>query len=97
MCHAHRAERHRRHCCSSTGPFSDVREIISADLIDGTEVYSSFISEDMAAILLTPRQSPLKAWEEANPGKDANQATIREILETYDKTQRAEKRPSEDP
>jgi Domain of unknown function (DUF4288) len=59
----------------------DVREVISADLADGTEVYSAFIDSESAAALLTPRQSPVQTWQEANPGKDANQATVREILE----------------
>jgi hypothetical protein len=59
---------------------SDVRGILNAEVTDGTEVYSSFVDPDLADILVTPRQSPLKAWEEANPGKDANEATVREIL-----------------
>jgi hypothetical protein len=59
---------------------SDVRGILDAAVTDGTEVYSSFVGPDLAEILLAPRQSPLKAWEEANPGKNVNDATVSEIL-----------------
>ncbi len=66
---------------------SDVQELVDAELLDGTEVYSSFIDLELAAILLSPRQSPLKAWEEANPGKDAGQVTVGEVLDSWDETQ----------
>jgi Domain of unknown function (DUF4288) len=64
----------------STRGISDVRGILDSDVIDGTELYSAFIDSEMAAILLTPRKSPLQIWEEANPGKDPNGATVREVL-----------------
>lgn len=49
-------------------------------------VYSAFIDPELAEVLMTPHPSPLKAWEEAHPGEDSSQATVREVLEASEST-----------
>jgi Domain of unknown function (DUF4288) len=65
---------------------SDVFGVVDTDLMDGSEVYSSFIDPAMANVLMTPRLSPLASWEAANPGKDSGEATVQEVVDHWDAT-----------
>jgi hypothetical protein len=67
----------------------DVHEILDAELKDGIEVYSAFISKEWADALLKGGKSPVDEWEKRNPGKDAGQATVQEVIDAW------EQRPKE--
>lgn len=47
----------------------DVNEIVDGKVGDGVEVYSAFISQEWADVLIKGGTSPLAEWKKQNPGK----------------------------
>ena len=60
---------------------SDVYAVQEGDLKDGTELYSAFVDSELADRLMSEGDSPLKAWDRQNPGRDSGQATVAEVLD----------------
>jgi hypothetical protein len=61
----------------------DLQEI-ETELGDGTEVYSVFIGREWADLLMKGGKSPIGEWKKQNPGKDAGEATMQEIVDAWE-------------
>ena len=62
----------------------DVQQIVDAELCDGVELYSAFIDQNWADVLMNDGPSPMAEWKRRNPGKDVEQATVREVMDSWD-------------
>ena len=68
----------------------EAHKIVDSDLQDGTEIYSAFVDQDMAEVLMRGEDSPLKAWLRQHPGADPANATVQELVESWDTRDTAE-------
>jgi hypothetical protein len=59
----------------------EAHEILDSTLQDGTEIYSAFVDQDTAEVLMCGADSPVKAWLRQHPGADPARATVQELVE----------------
>jgi len=72
----------------------DVQQIIDRELGDGVEIYSAFIGAELAEVLMRDRISPVAEWQQQNPDREVDEATVREVLDAWDNREEGTSSPA---